>query len=424
MALNRLNSSLYLFLSLIVLIKPLLCDFNQFEIVKSPVAVCISGQSARWQPQHLLEGLIKPNNEQYYFIFFFNIQVDIGNKVDTVFNTDKSNSFSPSLLSTFTNEELISYLKGLYEINGNRVANLETHRFISKEELEKQFNVSSLDRITQHTDVQATILNMYSHQVNCVHQIIQYERKAGLIFEFIISTREDVYFFRPINISSMTSNLRRNITTFNSQNDCDILYKGCLNFWGFNMRFYVLTRETGIKFLGNRFSFYKYLYKINKTIENPERFELIEANALGLLGCPLSVERYPVTAVRHYYHGQMCFIWFEIDRCVPEEYHDFAKSHMCLEYRRNFFLNKIYTELPELLKSDFITGVGNISLYQPVKKIRKNLNVNLMRKYHSSQKRLINQDYIERAVKRKGGPLYLTEDPNFVQATWTVRDFN
>eukprot|EP01040_Poterioochromonas_malhamensis_P014076 gene14076-15555_t len=410
------------------------------------VAVCISGQTARWQPQHLFEGLIFPNlQENYHFYLFFNMQMQDSSS-ETVFNTDISNTFTASIMSTLNYDEAIKYLQDItFHSSSITIASLKYRPFIRKEALLRYFNTTALDRITQYTDVQATILNMYEHQVRCIKQLLRYELEQNVKFDYVISTREDVFFFRPLNLSTITNRLRKDtspeaILSLNpkTSNDvCDIFYKKCLNFWGFNMRLFILTREVAIPFLGNRLSFYKYLYKINRTIENPERFELNEANALRFFGCPLSVEDYPVTAVRHYYDGQICFVFFEIDRCVPVAFQQFAKNQMCLEKRRNFFLEKIYTELPELLKADFVTGIGNLSLTEVDKTIRKNIDLGSLQRYYRKIIREV-PDYQNRsAVVRyleKNHPisarrmlpktlLRFTADHILVEQTWTEREY-
>ena len=448
------------FLLIIIILNDLI-SINAIEGEKNRVkkiAVCIGGQAARWQPQHLLDGLIFPNlKDNYHFFMFSNIQHS-----QVVFNTDTSNTFSPSLISGMNIDKARSYLDSLaFHSPLVTVASLKYSRMITKEALLKYFNVSKLDRITQYTDVQTTILNMYAHQVMCVQQILQFEQDSStdqpFRFDCIISTREDIFFFRPINITKVISRLRTDtspgsllaVSIKKSQRNyrqnpippvCDIIYKKCRNFWGFNMRLYILTREVGIQFLGNRFSFYKYLYQINQTILNPERFELSQANALRLFGCPVSVEEFPVTAIRHFFNGQMCFVFFEIDRCVPLAYHEFAKNLLCLEMRRNFFLDKIYTEVPELLQANMVTGIDKIALTEEKKFPSHNLDFMTLQRYYRKVLNLLPSpsDYNNRSKVRevllqnerrrrrslpKTLPRY-TADPYLVALTWIERDYD
>ncbi len=463
------------------------------------IAVCISGQLARWQPRHIFDNLFYAGiNSHYEFYLFFNMQV-ARNKSEIVYNTDKRHVFKESSLAKFSINESYALIEHLIGDRQNiRLASMKYHPVTSIEQFKEILNTERLDRITQFETAQATILNMYLHQVRCTRQIVEFENLTlGDKFDFIASTREDVFFFRPMNLSYHTSLLRQpkspssivltpktfrahdhrrlyfqktkihgndpkvfKVTSEDSEelpysydqsqpklndwesaealkhyephfdenldeeeidNDnfhrqlafvvppinqppstqyslntsvdnlsprsCDITFKRCLNFWGLNMRFFILVRDNGIKFFGNRMSFYKLLVKVNVTIENPERFELTMANALKLTSCAVSVENMPVTAIRLFdeetveaqakavtvsgqaqssktprrYLSQQesttgnatipfitnglmdkyCFIWFEIDRCVPVEYQEFVRDNFCLELRRRHYISKL-----------------------------------------------------------------------------------
>jgi hypothetical protein len=392
---------------------------RSLQIHGANIGVCVTGQTSRWQPQLLFDGLIRPNIEfSNRFYLFFNIQKA------TVFNTDIANTFAPGALSKLNDSEVLRFVRALYEGPQVEVASLKFPSSISREELLQTFHVNDLDRISQYVGVQHTILNMYAHQVNCIRQIVQFEKEHSMKLDYIIWTREDTLFFRPLQLSKILPQLRKDTRDFRNSSSCDILFKRCRNFWGFNMRLYILTREVGLKFLGNRFSFYRYLYSINKTIENPERFELIEASALNFIGCARSVEYFPVTAVRHYQNGQMCFVWFEVDRCVPQSYQEFAKDHLCLEVRRRSYLDQMYSEFPELLQPDFFTGVGNVSLTEEDKKFRSNINFRTMSNYDwkpFQAKRVT--ELLENNKKIAVGLQRLSLIPGFVDATWVDRDF-
>jgi hypothetical protein len=378
------------------------------------IATCISGQSSRWQPHHIIENLFVPNRGRFHFFLFFNIQNS------TVFNTDVGNTFSPSITSRFSYLETVNYINDLLQGSTAVIAQLEFTETISNKTFLRAFDVPALDRITQYTAVQSTILNMYSHQVKCIRQLLKYEAQNNLTFDFIISTREDVFFFRPLNLSTILPGLRSNLSDFSSKNKCDIFFKRCRNFWGFNMRFYILSREVGIKFLGNRFSFYKYLYSINRTIENPERFELSEATALKLIGCPVPVENFPITAIRHFQNGQLCFVWFEIDRCVPQDFHEFSRNHMCNELKRAHFLDLIFSEYPELIKANFVVGIGNSSLSEEVRSVRSNIDFNNFR----DTKALNMKKKAMSFISKPRVPLQrLLQNPWYVDNSWTDRDY-
>jgi hypothetical protein len=433
-------------------------------------------------------------NAPYDFFLFFNMQV-AKNKSEIVYNTDKRHVFKESSLANFHINDSIAVIEHLI---GNRknihIAGMQYHQVASIQQFKEILNTERLDRITQFETAQATILNMYLHQVRCIRQIVEFENTSlGEKFDYIASTREDVFFFRPLNLTYHISLLRppkptsatvSTPTTFRANNhrklffqkapassaggsrvfrvtgedsstlpysyqqirpqvtewesaeateryephfakedseeinsasldlhrqltldippinkppvsqyslnqsvdnhhpgSCDLTFKKCLNFWGLNMRFFILVRDNGVRFFGNRMSYYKLLVKVNSTIENPERFELTMANALKLTSCAVSVENMPVTAIRLFdeetveaqakavteqghqhrrltvedpsatnknisfinngYMDKYCFIWFEIDRCVPIEYQQFVRDNFCLELRRRHYISKL-----------------------------------------------------------------------------------
>jgi hypothetical protein len=378
------------------------------------IAVCVSGQVARWQPYHLVQSLLQAN-PRYRFHFFFNIQASVNrttmtkninnnnnnknNGADTnniVYNTDTMNVFDPGYMTFLTYDETWVFLQSLLQTKHSKVASLVFSDPLTAKEWKTYFQTDNLDRITQYKDAQATILNMYAHQPRCIEQILQYEAQQQATqksnkqqqpqqhnhhqpfrFDYVVSTREDVYFFKPMNLTHIIHKLHHgqkneylpeHPTPAQEQelaylSKCDVPYKRCLSFWGFNMRFFILTRDKGIPFFGNRLSFYQFLLQINKTVDNPERFELSMANALQLTPCPMSVEEYPVTAARYFQQGQFCFIAFEIQQCVPQDNLDFIRQHLCTDFRRRMYLQYMYTDAKVRLKHNFTLASSNVHSY-------------------------------------------------------------
>lgn len=380
------------------------------------IAVCIGGQIARWQPKYIFDDFFNiESHKKYNFYLFFNMQVHNGS-ASIVYNTDMNNTFEPSFMSKLDEGEAKQYLQTLGDSKLITIAGVNYVSAVSRDRFSMLLGGLPLDRITQYVAVQDTILNMYYHQVNCVKQILEYEESHFMKFDYIISTREDVYFYRPMNLPAIIDRLRTSDKDLDP-NKCDIPFKRCLNFWGFNMRFFILTRDNGIRFFGNRLSFYKFLHKIGRTIENPERFELAQANALQLIGCPITVEEFPVTAVRYISPTEMCFIWFEIDRCVPLDVQDFVRENMCIVKRRKSLLIKLAKENPKLLRKypDVKAGVGNISLTEANKKYTNT--------YFLRQRKYLHGNV---TLTRKTFPktlLRFTEDPILVEYFWTDRTY-
>ena len=106
--------------------------------------------------------------------------------------------------------------------------------------------------------------------------MIWYERKFGFKFEFVVSTREDIYFFHPMDLGFLTQLL----PVSNSSSNCHIISKGCLENGGINMRLQLMSRADALKVLGGRFPFYHALYGLNRSYKNPEQFELAQVSSV------------------------------------------------------------------------------------------------------------------------------------------------
>ena len=85
------------------------------------VAICISGQVARWIPESILENLIKPNQKgnnpnstsDYHFHLFFNIQYSL-DKSSTIFSTNSALVFPTPPLMSKSHSDLFTYITNLY----------------------------------------------------------------------------------------------------------------------------------------------------------------------------------------------------------------------------------------------------------------------------------------------------------------------
>lgn len=311
------------------------------------IAVCLSGQVTRWQPIHILNNLLLAN-PNYHFYLFYNLQAS-ANKTFNIYSTDPELSFDVAPISKLSMDEAITVLGTLFhQATNTQLASLTYVTSISKQGWQKRYNKSHLDRIRDHADIQSSILNMYAHQPRCIDQILQFEQSTQWTFHYIINTREDVFFFKPLDLRHLISLLRHpsplptnyepflhnknyNISTTAT---CDIPFKGCLNFWGFNMRFYVMLRPVAVKFLGERLSFYERLYAINRTVKNPEKFEYVQAFQQGFKGCKVPVDELPVTAIRHVKNGAFCFILLEYYQCVPQGSEALVKQRACTVVKR------------------------------------------------------------------------------------------
>ena len=177
---------------------------------------------------------------------------------------------------------------------------------------------------------------MYKHHEDCGNQIVQLELLNGFKFDYVISTREDIYFFKPLNLNALISKYmaKRNRA-------CDLLTKGCLDFGGLNMRLQFFRRgnDAEIRYMSKVSYFKKMMMKRKiRKFENPEMFEQhIAEKRLNMTVCKLDVEEFPVTAARlSYINLTVCFIHQELKLferksppCVPKSDMDFAIMHLC-----------------------------------------------------------------------------------------------
>jgi hypothetical protein len=181
---------------------------------------------------------------------------------------------------------------------------------------------------------------MYKHHEDCGQQIIQLESENDFKMDYIINTREDIYFFKPLDLTSLIGkHMTANTAVGQETNACDLLTKGCLDFGGLNMRLQLLRRSpSGIDYM-SKVSFFKQMMKKNKQFENPERFEQYMAEkVLQMRACKLDVEEMAITAARlSYVNLSVCFIHQELKLlqpassppCVPRAEMDFAIMHLC-----------------------------------------------------------------------------------------------
>ena len=167
---------------------------------------------------------------------------------------------------------------------------------------------------------------MYKHQEDCGNQIVQLETQQNFKMDYVINTREDIFFFKPLDLNSLiakhmtarssnSSGVAEDDTqalqTVTPEPPCDLITKGCLDFGGLNMRLQVIRRDPRGAALMAKVSYFKQmLQRPKRTFENPEMFEqYIAENLLQMKVCKLAVEELPVTAARlSYVNLSVCFI--------------------------------------------------------------------------------------------------------------------
>jgi hypothetical protein len=109
----------------------------------------------------------------------------------------------------------------------------------------------------------------------CFKQVVAYEQARRWQFEYVISTREDVIYFMPMNITALLRNLRpSNGDGRGARGQCDGVYQDCMGHAGYSLRFGLYTRSAATAMMTNeRLSFYSGLLESDVRTGN---FSLID----------------------------------------------------------------------------------------------------------------------------------------------------
>lgn len=286
------------------------------------IAICIGGQTSRLQPSLMVDGLLRPNEGKFRFDFYYNLQVPPEGQEHIIYNTDPHVTFEPSSYGKMNRSELVTNLWKVMESNYSAVINVSFHELVPLDVVEHSmglplhlFEVEAMKSPT----VQATILNMYLHQMRCMNQIVDQESERGFVYDYVISTREDIIFMRPMNLTHVISMLDEglNHSTIHSERKCHMVMKECANFFGFNQRMFIYDRYTANITLSNRWNFFQQLLLKNVTLKNTEVFEKKMAEHYHLRACPIFIDHFAVTAVRPVRNDLYCFPFWEIFKCLP-----------------------------------------------------------------------------------------------------------
>jgi hypothetical protein len=304
------------------------------------IAVCVSGMPERLQPWHALQHLVVANADKVQFHMIY----AMGEHTGLTYSSRPDATFESSPYAAYkTTQQLTTQLKSegmrlgvefdaeLYNNNSNAAPRLTVLPFIpdvKQDEWLRLFGVDQLDRITQYAgETQVNILNMYNHQVECARHVESLEEteRGGVPFDWIISTREDAHYFHDIDLQKLI---------IEEQDECDLITKNCLDFQGINMRFQLLRRQRGLHFLKTRLDFYKGMYTDNSTIRNPEMFEDKQANQQSSMikVCKRPISDVPVNVGRHTTKGDLCFLPYEVEGCVPPEDVRYVNRKRCYPF--------------------------------------------------------------------------------------------
>lgn len=338
------------------------------------VAVCVQGQVVRWLPHLVAQGLLH-SNPNFDFVFFVNLQYQTSS-APPVFSSAPYLTFPPANITKLSFEAAFQYVTEAWTTNHSRIAHFTFHSMKPKEYFENYFGKSPLQSPMKHySDSQHVVLNMYTHQEYCIQQLRAYERDVwhapmedpncdiiqqsystqqsphhrcnasttalpGQHFDYVLSLREDIYFFKPLNLQKLITNhllnpwssVLRSTPRTGGQPGCHLAAKECLRWNGVNMRSQFLRRDDALLFLGGRLRFYRHSLEHNIVSLNPESFELAQLRFLNRTACHITVDDFPVTAARQLRDDTTCFIGVEIfKRCIPRGMEDDIWARYCDE---------------------------------------------------------------------------------------------
>lgn len=284
------------------------------------IAVCISGQPSRFMPK-LLAPLFE-KNEQYNFKLFYKFE----NSSILKYSTDPSKRFDPSQYIHKNEEELKSAISEVYAVLPNvLVEGVTLVNPKTRKQWIEELKYPALNTIWQYAYIQENILNMYEKIKLCGETLREYESEKGMKFDYVISTREDIILMKDMDLDKLIPKIRKSAT----DPGCDILAKNCLTWKGINLRFWILSGTNGIEFLSSKIKYYKSLISSRRKIYNPESYDLAHLTSLNFVHCGISVNDFPVTAARHTYDGNYCFIDAEISNCIPSGLERIINSKRC-----------------------------------------------------------------------------------------------
>jgi hypothetical protein len=326
------------FLVLFVLNLVLSNDGSDTEILaRKRIAVCVSGQLSRWIPETAVKFLLE-HNQQYEFTFFYNLQYHTSN-MSYIFSTDPHISFHPTKFVTMKQSDVFDYIHTLYgHLNNTNVASITFVPPRSLHDWETNILRHKADRISQYATMQHVILNFYSHQVRCIHQVQEYEQLRHTKFQYVLQTREDIYYFQPVSLDYLVSHLKNPDNLEDTGNlQCDLITKDCLQWGGMNMRWQLMTREASNSVMLKRIEYYFHLMNTSQVIYNPEQYESQQMKFYKLRICEFLANYIPNAVGRHVKDDQICFLKPEtIDNCIPSDNVSYVQQNFCHKLPSHF----------------------------------------------------------------------------------------
>lgn len=183
------------------------------------IAVCVGGQTARFIPEALRP--LMADNEKVRFSLFYNLQHK--SKMPPVFNTDGWFFGTPIYHNMPAHHSLVTLQRIFNNTTFGNIDSIQLQywRPFDADSWQIYLGLKELNIISQFGTSQYTILNMYRYQQKCLRQISSYEDRMRSKFDYVISTREDIFFLGKFDVQLLVSE-------YMQRQRCQILSKSCL----------------------------------------------------------------------------------------------------------------------------------------------------------------------------------------------------
>lgn len=191
-----------------------------FFVDSMSIAVCVGGQTARFIPEALRP--LMADNEEVRFSLFYNLQKG-QDKLPPVFNTDGWFFDTPIYHRMPAHDTLVTLQRIFDNATFGNIDSIQLQywRPFNADSWKIYLGLKELNIISQFGTSQYTILNMYRYQQKCLRQISSYEARMQNKFDYVISTREDIYFLGKFDVQLLVSE-------YMQRQRCQILSKSCL----------------------------------------------------------------------------------------------------------------------------------------------------------------------------------------------------
>ncbi len=316
--------------------------------IQERVAVCITGQIARWLPEQQIHGLID-SNPNYFFSFFFVFQIK-DSQHPVSYHLEGPQNSSNIAMNRF--EDGIGNISDMYTRRNSELANIRFLKPFNDDEWKLYLNLNKsqeLDRIREISNNNKIVLNIYRNQHECLVDILhkehqrnehEDEHKRHFKYDYFIFTREDIYYFHPMNLSTPIHLLKQrhhDVTASETTHTCHMITKDCLDWGGINMRVEITRKAEGYKIFGSRLHYYRKLYGSGGTVFNPEEFELTQLHAHKYNVCPVSVDVLGTAVARPSPNHPEGVCFFEVDLayekpCYPLNLKEKIMTMRCSNY--------------------------------------------------------------------------------------------